>query len=303
MHGRRGIAQLVVLWALLLLGVMAMSFAFSMRTEALAARNSLDSTRAYYQARTGINRAVASLSSISLDNVLKAPPVGKEEDASFETRIESEGGKIDINFVSEEMLKEVLKNGGLSPEEAESVGDAILDWRDEDDMPGTNGAESAYYASLANPVKPRNGKLRSVDELLSVKGVTPEIFGTLLSRIFTVHGFSASLDINSAPVEVLRVLPGFTPKAAEAVIAQRRETPFRSAAEVARLLAEEGIPATALPIFSFNRSSRVYTITAVGKADDRIVRGIRCMVEIAGTGPKLVKILRWVDYASVGGGT
>ena len=33
---REGIAQLVVLWALLLLGTLAMSFAFSMRTEAMA---------------------------------------------------------------------------------------------------------------------------------------------------------------------------------------------------------------------------------------------------------------------------
>lgn len=303
MAGRKGIAQLIVLWALLLLGVMAMSFAFSMRTEALAARNSLDSSRAYYQARTGIHRAIAALSSIPLDNVLKAPPVGDEEDASYETRIESEGGKIDINFVSEEMLKEVLKNGGLSPEEAGSVGDAIFDWRDEDDMPRTNGAESAYYASLAYPVKPRNGKLRSVDELLSVKGVTPEIFGSLLSRIFTVHGFSPSLDINAAPVEVLRVLPGFTPQAADAVVARRRETPFRSTAEVAQFLTAKGVPTTALSTFSFNRSSRVYTITAVGKVGDRIARGIECRVEIAGTGPKSVKILRWLDYASVGGGT
>ncbi len=303
MRGRKGIALLIVLWALLLLGTLAMSFAFSMRTEALAARNGLDSTRAYYQARTGIHRAIAMLSSTPLDNVLREPPAGKEEDASYETRIESEGGKIDINFVSEGMLKEVLKKGGLPPEEAESVGDAILDWRDEDDMPRANGAESAYYASLPLPVKPRNGKLRSVDELLSVKGVTPETFRRLLSIIFTVHGLSPSVDINASPVEVLQVLPGFTTQAAQAVVARRQEAPFRSPTEVSQFLAEEGVPMTALPIFSFNRFSRVYTITAAGKVDDKIARGIECRVEIAGAGAKSVKILRWVDYVAVGGGT
>lgn len=302
MRAGKGFAQLIVLWALLLLGTLAMSFAFSMRTEALAARNGLDSSRAYYQARTGIHRAIAMLSSVPLDNVLREPPAGKEDDASYETRIESEGGKIDINFVPEAMLKEVLKNGGLSPEEAETVGDAILDWRDEDDMPRTNGAESPYYSSLANPVKPRNGKLASVDELLFVKGVTPERFGHLFSKIFTVYGFSPSVDINASPVEVLQVLPGFTPEAARAVVERRKEAFFRSPAEVSQFLAELGLPMTALPIFSFNRSSRIYTITSVGKTGERISREIECRVDFTGGGQKSVKILRWVDYVAVAGG-
>ena len=302
MRGGKGFAQLIVLWALVLLGTLAFSFAFSMRTEAQAARNALDSSRAYYQARTGINRAIAMLSSGNLDNVLREPPAGSEEDTSYETRIENESGKIDINFVSEAVLKDVLKNGGLSPEEVEIIGDSILDWRDEDDMPRANGAESPDYASLPHPVKPRNGKLASIDELLSVKGVTPEQFGRLFSRIFTVHGLSSSIDINSSPVEVLQVLPGFTPEAAQAVVARRHEAPFRSPAEVLQFLAEQGVPMTALPIFSFSSSSRVYTITSVGKSGDRISRGIECRVDFTGKAPKSVKILRWVDYVAVGGG-
>ena len=122
MRGARGIAQLVVLWALLLLGMMAMSFSFAMRTEALAARNGVDAARAYYQARTGIHRAISLLSVSAADNVLREPFAGEDEDASYETRVTAEGGKIDINYVSETVLKEVLKNGGLSAEDAESVG-------------------------------------------------------------------------------------------------------------------------------------------------------------------------------------
>ncbi len=186
---------------------------------------------------------------------------------------------------------------------ADQVAVCILDWRDEDDMPRTNGAESPYYASLSNPVKPRNGKLASIDELLFVKGVTPEQFGRLFSKIFTVYGFSTSVDINASPVEVLQVLPGFTPDAARAVVARRHESFFRSPAEISQFLAEQGIPMTALPMFSLSRSSRIYTITSVGKAGDRISRGIECRVDFTGVGPKSVKILRWVDYVAVGGGT
>lgn len=303
MRGTRGIALLIVLWALLLLGTLGMSFAFAMRMEATAARNSLDGARAYYQARTGINRVVALLSSAALDNVLRVPITGGEEDASYEARIASEGGKIDINLVAEETLKEILRKGGLSPEEAESVGDSILDWRDEDDVPRANGAESPFYAALPRPVKPRNGRLAAVDELLAVKGVTPDLYGRFLSRVFTVHGNSLSVDINDAPVEVLRLLPGFTPEAAAAVVSRRRSEPFRSPAEVAVFLAEANVPATTVKSFSTTSMTRVYTITSVGKAGGKLSRVVACRVEIGAGGSKSVKILRWLDYVAAGEGS
>lgn len=302
MRDTRGIALLIVLWALLLLGTLGMSFAFGMRTEAMAARNGLDGARAYYQARTGINRVIALISSTPLDNVLRVPITGGEEDASYEARIASEGGKIDINLVAEETLKEVLRNGGLSPEEAESLGDAILDWRDGDDVPRASGAESPYYSALPVPVKPRNGRMAAVDELLSVKGVTPDLHGRFLSRVFTVHGHSPSVDINEAPAEVLRVLPGFTAEAADAVVSRRLADPFRSPAEVALLLADVNVPAKTAQFFSTTSLTRVFTITSVGKAGGKISRGIACRVEIGGGGPKSVKIVRWMDYVAAGEG-
>ena len=293
-----GFAQLIVLWALLLLGILAMSFSFAMRTEALAARNGLDASRAYYQARTGINRALGILSTGAVDNVLREPLTGEEEDATYETRVISEGGKIDLNFVSEETLKEALRKGGLSPEEAENVGDAILDWRDEDDMPRANGAEGAYYSTLPVPVKPRNGKIASVDELLSVKGVTPDLYMGLLSKVFTVHGNSPFVDVNSAPVEVLRVLPGFTPEMADAVVLRRSESPFASPADLAASLAGGTLPAGTMSLLTTSRLTQVYTILSVGKAGGKIARRVECRVEIAGVGGKSVKMKRWADYAT-----
>jgi general secretion pathway protein K len=302
MRGKRGIALLVVLWALLLLGLLGMSFAFAMRTEAQAARNGLDGARAYYQARTGINRALALLSSSPLDNVLRTSIAGGDDDASYEVTISGEGGKFDLNRISEEALKEVLRRGGLPPEEAENVGDSILDWRDEDDMPRANGAEFPYYGSLPEPLKPRNGKLAAVDELLSVKGVTPDLYGRFLSKVFTVHGNSPSVDINQAPVEVLRVLPGITAEAADAIVTLRRDNPFRSPAEVATFLSGQDLPLTAIPMVSISSAARVYAITSVGVAGGKIARGVSCRVEIGAGGPKSVKILRWMDYVAAGGG-
>lgn len=301
MGDARGIAQLIVLWALVLVGTLAMSFSFAMRTEALAARNGLDAVRAYYQARTGINRAIMRLSFSPSDNVLRAPLAGGEDDASYEVRVYGEAGKIDLNFVQEGVLKEVLRNGGLPAEEAEVVGDAILDWRDDDGIARANGAESAYYASLPVALKPADGKLASVDELLSVKGVTPELYGRLLSRVFTVHGYSAAVDVNAAPLEVLLVLPGFTREAAGALVALRRESPFRSPGDVSAFLVEHGVPLTVLPLLSTSGRSRVYTVDSVGRAGGRVARRVLCRVEIGGAG-KPVRIVHWADSAGAGEG-
>jgi general secretion pathway protein K len=300
--GGAGFAQLVVLWALLLLGMLAMSFSFAMRTEALAARNGVDAARAYYQARTGIHRAISLLSESAVDNVMREPLAGEEEDASYRTRVTSEGGKVDINHVPEALLKEILGNAGLSAEEAEIAGDSILDWRDPDDMPRPYGAEDAFYSSLPTPLKIRNGRISALDELLSVRGVTPELYARLLSRAFTVFGQSSSVDINAAPAEVLRILPGFSPQAAEAVVERRKENPFRSPAEVAAFLSDAGVPPATAAILSTSSQRRVFTITSVGKAGGKISRVVECRVEIAGSGEKSVKILRWTDYVALADG-
>jgi DNA uptake protein ComE-like DNA-binding protein len=61
--------------------------------------------------------------------------------------------------------------------------DAILDWMDEDDEPREFGAESEYYSSLTPPYSPKNGPLETVEELLLVRDVTPQLlFGADVNR-------------------------------------------------------------------------------------------------------------------------
>jgi hypothetical protein len=65
------------------------------------------------------------------------------------------------------------------PGMTDDVADNILDWIDADDNPRPNGVESQYYSALNPSYLPRNGPPMSIEELLLVKGVTPELlFGT-----------------------------------------------------------------------------------------------------------------------------
>ena len=62
------------------------------------------------------------------------------------------------------------------PGMTEDVADAILDWLDEDEEPRPLGAEfDDCYLHLPNPYKPANGPIESIEQLLLVRGVTPQL--------------------------------------------------------------------------------------------------------------------------------
>ena len=69
------------------------------------------------------------------------------------------------------------------PNMTNDVADAILDWIDSDDTPRQFGAESDYYLALPQPYHTANTFLKSLDDLLFVRGVTPALlYGEDLNR-------------------------------------------------------------------------------------------------------------------------
>jgi len=131
----------------------------------------VDDARAYFQ---GAHRGDAGLRAPvdrPADNVMRMEIAGEEGDASYAVRVESENGKVDINFVSEEVLLEMLRKGGLPEDRAESVRDAILDCGTTTTI-RARGERRPRLRSAAGAAVPRNGKLLSIEELRFVRGVT-----------------------------------------------------------------------------------------------------------------------------------
>jgi len=300
MSGRRGIAQLLVLWTLLLLGTLAAGFALSMRSEAQAARNGIDGLRAYYQARTGVSRAIMLLSTFPASNLVWTRIEEEEEDAAYLVEIAGEGGKIDINAVSEEDLFYILRKGGLSDAEAERVRDAILDWIDADDDPRPFGSESAEYARMREPLFPRNGKLASVEELRYIAGITQEFYGRFLSRVFTVHGNASHVNVSEASGIVLGSMPGVSPEAVAEILEKRKEGFPSSPKDLADMATRGLLTQKGLSALSSEATSRVYEITSTGRAGRGVIHVVKCLVTVGGHGIDSVRILRWVDLAARG---
>ncbi|MEZ6093076.1 MAG: type II secretion system protein GspK [Pirellulaceae bacterium] len=69
------------------------------------------------------------------------------------------------------------------PEMTEEIADAILDWVDSDDDARDYGVEGSYYAGLSPGYQIKNGPMDSLDEILLVRGVTPQLlFGADSNR-------------------------------------------------------------------------------------------------------------------------
>jgi len=153
------------------------------------------------------------------------------------------------------------------------------------------------YGQMTEPVTPRNGKIRGIGELSCVKGVTKEFHDAFLSRVFTAHGNSARVNFLRAPEIVLRSLPGVSAEAADRILEGRRQEPPISAADLAPMVGAGMLTAQGLAFLTGGSASSVYTITAAGRAGNDVIRVVRCLVEVSGSGEKGVKMLGWLDKA------
>jgi len=118
--------------------------------------------------------------------------------------VEDEEGKININVLDSKVLSPFFqKVGGIEPELAEEIAYSVVDWRDTDNSPShpEYGGEDDYYEDLEIPYESKDSKFESIEELLLVRGMTPEIFEKV-EPFVTVYGVGV-VNINTAPREVL----------------------------------------------------------------------------------------------------
>lgn len=224
MSCQRGIAFVVVMWVLALLAILLGSFALLARTEHLQSRHLFDSTRALYAAEAGLNRAVYEL--MQPDPLLRWLPDGRDyrmdfDGAEVEIRVTDESGKVDINAADQQTLDLLFQSQGLDPQQSASLADAILDWRDPDDLVMPNGAEDADYEAAGYPYGAKDAPFDSIAEVQQVMGMDYALFLKLEPGI-TVYTGRGQPNPAFAPREALAAIPGLTPELADLLLEQRR---------------------------------------------------------------------------------
>jgi len=225
---------------------------------------------------------------------------------------------MNINTVTETTLRKVIGNLGLEGEKRDVVVDAILDWRDPDDLYRINGAENDYYQSLKEPYRSKNGDLDSIEELLLVRGVTPDLFygrkrgnggeeGAKISDvglkdIFSIYASGEQIDINSASLPVLRGALGIPSEVGKAILKAREEEGFQNQQDLLQRVPELSpfiaeISGRLVYSSALSPSTTVYyTIESRGKSKEGgAVRGLKTIIKIDPGDKRGYKIIQWVD--------
>ena len=326
--------MVMVLWIITILSVVVLEFSFSMRTEVNITRNYQEQLKLYAAAEGSLQRALAELI-LKQDprfqqlkkNVKEgeAPPEykewvtdGREYPVPFEgvegaVRVMGEAGKVNINRVSDGMLRKIMTNLGLEAEGRDVVVDSILDWRDPNDFIRVNGAENEYYQSLKEPYDCKNGDFDSVEELMLVRGITPELFygqkakgkegeeakekPVGLKDIFSLYALGEQIDINSASLPVLRVVLNLPLEVCRQVIRAREEKGFENFPDLLQRVPElSPFSGEVQKSVLFGGVNPYYTIEARGRSKEGgAVRGIRAVVKIDSRDKDGYRIIRWLD--------
>jgi general secretion pathway protein K len=245
MKPRRGVALLAALWLVVAIAAVALQFSLEARERrtigilasergaqrglALGAlalvRSQIDYSFRSLPTTVGAGRAGAINNLRSIDPLLDVAQRYNQpllvDSIPVDVSAVDLGSRLNINQANETDLQAffsfLLKDYSLSTHLAQ----AIMDWRDPDTLPRPSGGEIAAYLKAEALAVPTNGSFRDVDDLRNVLGMTPEIFAEV-SPYLTVRG-DGSINLNSAPVAVLRSLPGMTDQAANMIVMMRSQ--------------------------------------------------------------------------------
>jgi len=286
-----GIALMLVLWVVALLTIIAVGLTAAQKTESTLAANQIATARFRALAEAGINFTVL--------NLLAQSPLVQDDDLnsdlwvpdgfprhwnfageSMQITVVNETSLIDLNKAGKEMLTALLTAAGVPVGEDEPLVDAILDWRDENDLHLLNGAEDADYEDAGMPYGAKDGPFDSVEELRQVLGFGRDLYRKL-APVLTVDTGTVNVEREFAPPLVLAAVEG------------------RSLEEVELLLEEQKAAADVLrgsePMRPVNRGGPLYRIRIQHGGEGSPLLSMEALVSIEPTGGLPFRV-RWRRY-------
>jgi len=315
---QQGTALLAVLWLSAALATIAISLADTVRGEAERSATAVDGLRSQHLAVGGLRRAILYMdwNRTNPDNP-RFKPSGTFFAFDFpegQTVVEviPETARFNINTAEPEDLFRLLANLGVDPARAQEIVAAIVDWR----APplGPHSSFDDFYASLRPPYVAPHASFQEVEELLSVRGITPDLFygawqaapegapqhlalRTGLGECVSVFGSTGQFDVNTAPPAVLAAA-GVPPEGVAALVQQRRVQAFLTPEDLAPFaqIAGGGFARLRIggnTIFTLRSTARLRLVN--GQMSD-LRRTVAALVKFAPpSNDTSYHILRWYD--------
>ena len=261
-RNERGVALMLALLFVVLLTALVVEYMYESNVDAAFVQGYASEVEAYIAARSAVANGIALLE----QDLLEAYEAGGElfdslhdpwahgvqfqpiNNAIMQCRIEDEYGKINLNALMSadgEEHNEILIDAldalfEMRGADADVV-DAILEWMDPRGAGNDRGQRDSgdsYYQTLDIPYGSKQASMDSVEELLLVRGVTPELFygdpeedQRPLPRLLTVNGHpEGQINVNTAPFETLEAMGEALDgrlALADVVMRERESAPFR----------------------------------------------------------------------------
>jgi len=232
-----GIALIIVMLVITVLGMLAAVFINSMKVETSLARNVGYESDMLWLGVSGVElgRYVLGQQMLipeersfdALDQVWAGGPGGTNElladiqlrqvklgPGMFSVDIIDMERKFNINFAPPELVDRALNLIGVDSLASGEIVASLEDWRDRDTLIRINGGESDYYLGLEPAYYAKDGPLDDITELLRIKGISREVFWGL-NRVGLAIPESAmqpgpiGLDASVAPLEGLGLVDFF----------------------------------------------------------------------------------------------
>jgi general secretion pathway protein K len=200
---KRGATLIAVFWIMAVMGLALVATVKISRYQSDVASSQINGIEARQYAEMGINLA-ANPSVEEWDPILRQ---SFENDAGFQAKILSEGGRFNINYIlfqeDKKLLRDIFQKWGVDFDVASEIADALIDWIDSDDDTQLNGAEFDYYEGQGHFNRPFNRPFYELDEVRLVRGMDlVEALNPRWRDWFTVWS-SGGLDVVEAPAEFL----------------------------------------------------------------------------------------------------
>lgn len=296
-HPERGLALVIVLWIIALLAVLAGVFSSGMRVETHLARNQVEGARVRHLAEAGIYHGLLELYRM----IGKAPQAWHANGTVYEVSIAEmpvrialfdESGKIDLNAAPPELLESLLKSMDVEDQDSARLVDAILDWRDKDNLRRLNGAEDKDYQRAGLPHEAKDGPFQSVPELLLVLGMSSNLYRQLEPAL-TVYSGRAQVNSAVAPREVLLAMPGMDTARVDSVLEARSQS-----------ASEDSLAADSQPVGQArpaSQSASTFTIKAESRIGNGATAAAVATIRLArSTTDRPYTILNWQEPAALG---
>jgi general secretion pathway protein K len=211
-HAEDGFVLVAVIWMAGLLAVISTAFVLTVRSHTLIARNLVYNGKAETIADGMVKLAALRLVGQATGGTIKFNGEHSfcqwSSDAMIGLAVQDQGGLVDLNVASPDLLNALFKGLAQSQAETDSLIAELQDYRDPDSQSASGESEPSNYPG--KNFGPKNAPFSIVEELDQVPGVNAALFEKLLPLV-TVQSQQPGFDLSRAPKELLAALGATSP--------------------------------------------------------------------------------------------